>query len=155
MSAREHRRQARLQTAGPHREPRHTRPRARVVCHRPCGRNPKSPGQSGLESGRRRPVGSQRSLCRGAHGAHERAERAARQSQRQWWRLRFGSPHWRIRCPHHGHADPRAQGPWPQEGPGHAVHRRRRRHGGRAGIALMFSAGRSCRSVALAPTWHN
>ena len=75
------------------------KPLARIVSHAthaqepewfataPVGATQKALAKAGWNGARRGPVGSQRSLCRGAYGAHERAERPARQGQRQRRRL--------------------------------------------------------------------
>ncbi len=60
--------------------------------------------------------------------------------QRQRRRLRAGPPDRREWCAHHGHVDPRPEGAWPQERPGHAVHRRRRGNCRGAGAALILIA---------------
>ena len=106
----------------------HARAGTQLVRHRAGGRHAEAAGQDRLERGGRGPVGDQRSLRRGAHGADDRAEHSAREGQRQRRRLRAGPPDRRQRRAHPGHADPCAAGAWRQEGRGHAVHRRRRSH---------------------------
>ncbi len=134
-----------MQAAGAHREPRGSRAGARVVCHRAGRCHAESAGQGRLERGRRGPVGSQRGLRRGAHGADEGTEPLAQDRQRQRRRLRAGPPDRREWRAHHGHIDPRPEGAWPQERPGHAVHRRRRgdRRGAGVTLVLIADCGRS------------
>jgi hypothetical protein len=117
------------ETAGPHRGPRDPRAGTQLVCHRARGRHEKAVGQNGLGRGRCGLLGNQRSVCRGTDGAHDRAVHPARESERERWRLRLGSPHRRQRRAHPGHAAARNAGTRRQKGRGHAVHRRWRSHG--------------------------
>jgi acetyl-CoA C-acetyltransferase len=97
-----------------------------LVHHRTGGCRQQAAQEDRLERERRRPLGSQRSLRRGAHGRDERARHQPRHRQRQRRRLRARPPDRRVRRPHHRHADPCAAGARPQEGHRHLVHWRRR-----------------------------
>jgi acetyl-CoA C-acetyltransferase len=74
--------------------------------HRPGVCHPQSAQAFGLEDGRHRPVGAERSLCRASALLPRHAWHSGRPAERQWRRDRRGSPLRRVRpapdgpCPH-------------------------------------------------------
>jgi acetyl-CoA C-acetyltransferase len=126
---REHRQAPGPEAAGAHRRPRTHAQEPEWFTTAPVGATHKLLARRPAGRCRRRPVGSERSLRRGADGADGGAEDLPRHRQRQRRRLRAGPPDRRVRRPHHGHAAPRAEGARRQARHRHAVHRRRRRHG--------------------------
>ena len=100
------------------------------VHHRPGRCHAEAARQDRMVGGRCRPVGNQRSLCRGHAHVHQGTGARPRQGQCQWRRLRAGPPHRRLGRAHPHHADSRPEGARRQEGRGQSVHRWRRSGGG-------------------------
>ena len=86
----------------------------------------------------RRSLGDQRGLRRSPDGGDARPEPGSREGQREWWRLRPGPSHRRIRRADHRYPAARDGAPRPQEGRCQPVHRRWRGHGSdhRTGLKL-------------------
>jgi acetyl-CoA C-acetyltransferase len=137
---RRHRRQAGLQAAGAHRQPCRARAGARVVCHRPVGATQKALAKAGWSVADVDLWEVNEAFAVVPMALMKELNLLARDRQRQRRRLRAGPPDRGEWCAHHGHADPRAEGPRPQERPGDAVHRWRRSHRRGAGAALILIA---------------